>query len=224
LPGKKLYHIKINTKMNEIPLESYTVIVADGAFPQHVIPLGYLKNAKRIICCDGSVQNLIVAGMQPDAIIGDLDSLSYELANRFADRIFLDENQDTNDLTKAVMWCIEIGYRDIVIVGGTGKREDHTIGNISLLADYIGNVNVIMVTDTGIFRPLLKSSEILSFSGQQVSIFSIDPETEVTSYGLKYSLSKTKLTNWWFATLNESLGDRFSLDFSGRLIVYLKFR
>ena len=210
--------------MSDFEPESYTVIVSDGTFPIHDIPLGYLKNAKRIICCDGSVQNLIVAGMQPDAIVGDLDSLSDELANRFADRIFLDENQDTNDLTKAVMWCIEIGYRDIVIVGGTGKREDHTIGNISLLADYIGNVNVIMVTDTGIFRPLLKSSEILSFSGQQVSIFSIDPETEVTSYGLKYSLSKTKLTNWWFATLNESLGDRFSLDFSGRLIVYLKFR
>ena len=209
--------------MNDFKPESYAVIVADGTFPQHEIPLGYLKNAKRIICCDGSVQNLIVAGMQPDAIVGDLDSLSDELANRFADRIFLDENQDTNDLTKAVMWCIEIGYRDIVIVGGTGKREDHTIGNISLLADYIGNVNVIMVTDTGIFRPLLKSSEILSFPGQQISIFSIDPETEVTSYGLKYPLNQTKLTNWWFATLNESLGDRFSLDFNGRLIVYLKF-
>jgi thiamine pyrophosphokinase len=209
--------------MNDFKPESYAVIVADGTFPQHEIPLGYLKNAKRIICCDGSVQNLIVAGMQPDAIVGDLDSLSDELANRYADRIFLDENQETNDLTKAVMWCIEIGYRDIVIVGGTGKREDHTIGNISLLADYIGNVNVIMVTDTGIFRPLLKSSEILSFPGQQVSIFSIDPETEVTSYGLKYPLNQTKLTNWWFATLNESLGDRFSLDFNGRLIVYLKF-
>lgn len=210
--------------MNEIPLESYTVIVADGIFPQHVIPLGYLKNAKRIVCCDGSAQNLVIAGMQPDAIVGDLDSLSDELANRYADRIFLDENQGTNDLTKAVMWCIEMGYKDIVIVGGTGKREDHTIGNISLLADYVGNVNIIMVTDTGIIKPLLKSSEIPSFPGQQVSIFSINPETEVTSYGLRYPLNKTKMTNWWYATLNESLGDSFSLDFNGRLIIYLKFR
>jgi thiamine pyrophosphokinase len=67
-------------------------------------------------------------GMQPDAIVGDMDSLSDELANRFADRIYLDENQDTNDLTKAVMWCSDMGYKDIVIVGGTGKREDHTLG------------------------------------------------------------------------------------------------
>jgi len=202
---------------------SYTVIVADGTFPQHEIPLGYLKNAKQIVCCDGSTQSLLLFGIEPDAIVGDLDSLSDELVNRFADRIYKDENQETNDLTKAVMWCLAKGYRNIVIVGGTGKREDHTIGNISLLADYIGNVNVIMVTETGIFRPLLKSSEILSFPGQQVSVFSIDPETEVTSHGLKYPLNQTKLTNWWFATLNESLGESFSLDFSGRLIVYLKF-
>jgi thiamine pyrophosphokinase len=210
--------------MSDFQPESYTVIVADGTFPQHEIPVGYLKNAKRVVCCDGSAQNLILSGIQPDAIVGDLDSLSDELVNRFADRIFLDENQDTNDLTKAVLWCGDMGYKEIVIVGGTGKREDHTLGNISLLADYIKNVNIIMVTDTGILRPLLKSSEISSFPGQQVSIFSIDPETEVTSTGLRFPLCRTKISNWWFATLNESLGDSFSLVFdNGRLIVYLKY-
>ena len=210
--------------MNDFQTESYTVIVADGTFPQHEIPLGYLKNAKRIICCDGSAQNLLLTGMQPDAIVGDMDSLNDELANRFADRIYLDENQDTNDLTKAVSWCSDMGYKDIVIVGATGKREDHTIGNISLLADYIKKVNVIMVTDTGILRPLLKSSAISCFAGQQVSIFSIDPETEVTSYGLRYPLNRTKITNWWFATLNEALGDSFSLEFNpGKVIIYLKY-
>ncbi len=142
--------------MNDSQSESYTVIVADGIFPTHEIPIGYLKNAERIICCDGSAENLINAGMQPDAIVGDMDSLNDELANRFADRIFMDKNQEINDLTKAVSWCSEMGYKDIVIVGATGKREDHTLGNISLIADYIKNVNVIMVTDTGIFLPVIK--------------------------------------------------------------------
>jgi thiamine pyrophosphokinase len=210
--------------MNDFPSGSYAVVVADGIFPEHNIPLGYLKNAKRIICCDGGTQNLLIAGMLPDAIVGDMDSLTDDLAVRFADRIFTDESQYTNDLTKAVSWCVETGYKDIVIVGATGKREDHTIGNISLLAEYVKDVNVIMVTDTGIFRPLIKSSVLSSFPGQQISIFSIDPETEVTSHGLRFPLLRTKLKNWWFATLNESLGDSFSLEFSqGRLIVYLKF-
>jgi thiamine pyrophosphokinase len=210
--------------MNEFQPDSYTVIVADGTFPQHDIPLGYLKNAERIICCDGSAQNLLLAGFQPFAIVGDMDSLNDDLANQFADRIYFDESQDTNDLTKAVTWCSDMGYKDIVIVGATGKREDHTLGNISLLAEYIKNVNVIMVSDTGILRPLLKSSEISSSPGQQVSIFSIDPETEVTSHGLRYPLNRTKISNWWFATLNEALGETFSLEFNpGRIIVYLKY-
>lgn len=210
--------------MNQFPPGSYTVIVADGTFPQHEIPLGYLKNAKRIVCCDGSTESLLQYGLSPEAIVGDLDSLSDELVSRFADRIHLDESQDTNDLTKAVTWCREVGYKDIVIVGATGKREDHTLGNISLLVDYIKEINVIMVTDTGIFMPFLKNSEVPSFPGQQISIFSIDPGTEVTSHGLRYPLTRTKITNWWFATLNESLGESFSLEFNaGRLIVYLKF-
>ena len=153
-----------------------------------------------------------------------MDSLSEELAVRFADRIYPDDNQDTNDLTKAVSWCSESGYKDIVIVGATGKREDHTIGNISILAEYAKGVNVIMVTDTGILITFLKRAEIASFPRQQISIFSIDPATEISSYGLRYPLKKKKLDNWCVATLNETLGETFSLEFNqGRVIVYLKF-
>src|SRR5674476_421694 len=111
--------------MNEFQPGSYTAIVADGTFPKHEIPLDYLKKAQRIVCCDGSASSLILAGMEPVAIVGDMDSLSDDLANRFADRIFRDENQDTNDLTKVVEWCRENNFRDIIIVGATGKREDH---------------------------------------------------------------------------------------------------
>lgn len=205
-------------------MRSHTIIIADGTFPTHPIPLGYIRNAEKIICCDGSTDNTVLAGFTPDAIVGDMDSLSSELANRFADRLYPDDGQETNDLTKSVDWCIESGLKKIVIVGATGKREDHTIGNISLLAEYIKDVDVIMVTDTGLFMPLIKSSSIDSFKGQQVSLFAIDPETEITSHGLKYPLSKTKIRNWWFATLNEALGDTFTIEFnSGRVIVYLKF-
>ena len=197
-----------------------TVIIADGTFPAHKIPLEYLRNAEHVICCDGSAENLINFGLEPEAIVGDMDSLSDDLAERFADRLFADDEQETNDLTKAVMWCRGMGYKDIAIVGATGKREDHTIGNISLLVEYCRDANVIMVTDTGIFKPFLESSEIASFPGQLVSIFSIDPETEITSEGLKYPLVNARLKNWWVATLNEAVENTFTLSF----IVYLKFR
>ena len=201
-----------------------TVIVADGIFPAHEIPLNYIGNAERVVCCDGSTQSLLDFGREPSAIVGDMDSISDELAKRFADRIFRDTEQDTNDLTKAVKWCCGRGYKNIVIVGATGKREDHTIGNISLLAEYSTEADVVMVTDTGIFRSFFSTTELSVFPGQQVSIFSLDPETEVTSHGLKFPLKRTKLDNWWKATLNEATGDKIRIEFAaGRIIVYLKF-
>jgi thiamine pyrophosphokinase len=201
-----------------------TVVVADGSFPVHEIPLVYLRDADVIVCCDGSAENLVKYGLVPEAIVGDMDSLNEELTVRFADRIYIDESQDTNDLTKAVTWCHNSGYNDIVIVGATGKREDHTVGNISLLAEYSKYVKIRMITDTGIFMPYHESCKISASPGQQVSVFSINPETEITSVGLKYALNKRKLDNWWEATLNEVLGDSFELRFSGgSVLVFLSF-
>jgi thiamine pyrophosphokinase len=191
------------------------VIIADGSFPNHGIPLGFLKEADFIVCCDGSAESLLKYGVSPHAIVGDMDSLGDELKKRFADRLFQSNEQETNDLTKAVAWCRGQGYNDLVILGATGKREDHTVGNISLLADYARNVRVQMVTDTGTIIPFLESSEMESYPGQQVSVFSINPATIITSGGLKFPLVNRKLNNWWEATLNEAVGNSFRLDFTG---------
>jgi thiamine pyrophosphokinase len=204
---------------------SVTVIVADGRFPEHLIPVGYLENAERIICCDGAAESLLNFGLEPYAIIGDCDSIRQDILERLSDRIYIDSEQETNDLTKAVRWCKSNGYTDIVILGATGNREDHTLGNISLLADYINDVNVIMVTDTGTFIPFLESCKIETFPGQQISVFSIDPETRVSSFGLKYVLSETRMTNWWVATLNEATGNTIELSFTGGpIILFMKFK
>lgn len=201
-----------------------TVILADGRFPEHEIPLRYLTKAERIVCCDGAVKALIRSGLQPFAIVGDCDSLTPDIIGKYQEIIFRIDEQETNDLTKSVNWCLERGYNDLIILGATGKREDHTIGNISLLTEYAKSANVIMVTDSGIFQPVLKTETFISFPGQYISVFSINPETEITSVGLKYPLLKRKLRNWWEATLNESDGESFTLQFTGGpLIVFMKF-
>lgn len=200
------------------------MILADGNFPVHPVPLGYLRNAERIICCDGSTASLLETGLAPDAIVGDIDSLDAGLAIRFSDRIFKDNNQETNDLTKAVEWCSRSGFNDIVVLGATGKREDHTIGNISLLAEYSKKLSIRMITDNGVFMAFHENCTIASAPGQQVSVFSIDPHTPITSSGLLYPLNERCLNNWWEATLNEATGDEFTLSFTGGpVIVFLKF-
>ena len=52
------------------------VILANGEYPTHVLPLKILEEAKFVVCCDGAANEYILRGHTPDIIIGDGDSLS----------------------------------------------------------------------------------------------------------------------------------------------------
>lgn len=200
-----------------------TVIIANGQFPTHPIPISCIENANFIVCSDGAANEFIKKIGKPDAIVGDCDSISEENRVRFANIIFPNKEQETNDLTKSVKFCIEKGLKEIVIVGGTGKREDHTLGNISLLTEYISSINVVMVTNWGIFTPIVTTTEFSSFAGEKVSIFSID-KVKLTTENLKYSLNNRVLNNWWQGSLNTSLADSFKIHTTGKTIIYQAYK
>jgi thiamine pyrophosphokinase len=199
-----------------------TVILANGQYPSHAVPVGYLEEADLIVCCDGAAEKLVSHGMDPGIITGDLDSVSPELKRKYKSILVHDGDQETNDLTKAVKWCISQGINEIAILGATGIREDHTLGNISLLADYNRDIKAIMLTDTGSFQVFYRTVTIDSFPGQQVSLFSLDPNMAVTSHGLRYPLQDLKLASWWRGTLNETTGDSFTLIFEGGTMIVFK--
>ena len=200
----------------------YTVIIAKGEFPTHQEPLSYIKNADRVICLDGAIKVCLKNGITPDAIIGDGDSISPELRKQYAHLLHIYSDQETNDLTKAVTYCINNGFTNIKVIAATGKREDHTLGNIFLLLEYMSDCEIEMITDYGIFTPISFTTEFESMAGQQVSIFNIDG-TPVTSHNLKYTLNEYVLDNLWKGTLNESLGDTFTIITTGRTLVYQTF-
>ena len=201
-----------------------TIILANGNFPKHEIPLGFLHNAEQIICCDGATQSLLNMGLKPNFIIGDLDSISEEIKKQFASILLYRAEQETNDLTKAVQFCWENNRKEITILGATGKREDHTLGNLSLLTDYAEKVNVQLLTDDGVFIPLLKTSVLESYPGEQVSIFSLNSETLFTFHNLLYPVENRKLTSWWQASLNEAETDNFTISFDkGKVLVFREY-
>ena len=199
--------------MNEF--DNKTVIFANGAVPEHSVPLRALGAAERIICCDGAVDKLVRLGYEPEWVVGDLDSISDSSRQRFSERLVEVSDQNRNDLAKAFKLCIGHGWHDIAVIGATGGREDHTLGNLSLLVDFARQLNIVLLSDSGIFVPLTDSAAIEAEPGQQVSIFSFDPDASIHSQGLKYPLNGIKLNRWWQATLNEAVASRVSLEFSG---------
>ena len=111
------------------------VVLANGEYPAAAPPLQILADAPYVICCDGGADEYIRNGHIPNLIIGDGDSISEENRKKYGYLLHRISEQDTNDQTKAVNYLLSQGKRRIAIVGATGKREDHTLGNISLLMD-----------------------------------------------------------------------------------------
>lgn len=195
------------------------VVLCAGDFPTHDIPLCVLRDAPYLCCCDGAAVQAVSHGLRPDAIVGDGDSLPDDFKRQYSGIIHLVSEQEHNDMTKATRHCIRRGARRIAYVGATGKREDHTMGNISLLAYYLDSLSVqpVMLTDYGFFVPASGSRTFGSFARQQVSIFNVSSRS-IVSEGLRWpSYAYSAL---WQGMLNEAEADTFTLRADGTYIVY----
>lgn len=211
--------------MNYYPLLKTThipdaIILANGEFPKHELALHFLQNSPFTVCCDGAANEFIDRGYIPNAIVGDGDSISEQNRKRFTDIIFTDTDQETNDQTKAIEYCLSQGKKDIIILGATGKREDHTLGNISLLMDYMYIANVKMVTDYGVFMSIKDSGRFECYTGQQISIINFGAKG-LKGENLVYPLSD--FTNWWQGTLNESTAEEFIIHARGKYLLFRAF-
>ena len=191
------------------------VILAHGDFPQAEIPLDLLRQAPFVCACDGAVNHY----PQADAIVGDGDSVPESLRNRL---IRIDEQED-NDLTKATRYCLSKGMRRIVYLGATGQREDHTLGNISLIVRYVQEMGIepLLATDYGWFVVAEGESTFESFKGQQVSIFNMSCNA-LSSEGLLWQAYP--YSQWWQGTLNESASDSFTLKGDSFYLVYRTYQ
>ena len=201
------------------------VILAAGDFPKAEAPLRALHEADLRICCDSAAEELAAYGMEPDRIVGDLDSLSPAFRACYAAIITQVAEQDDNDLTKAFHLALTLRPSRITILGATGRREDHTLGNVSLLLDYAREAAcpVEILTDYGRFTTIFDSATLPSVPGQQISIFAFDNSLKIQSAGLKYPTDQVRFDTLWKATLNEALSETFTLTLSHPCGVLLFF-
>lgn len=208
-------------------MSSNAVILAAGAFPRKPYPRLLLEQADPVICCDSAAAAFLryFRGERlPDAVVGDMDSIPAAVRERCRSRLVPITEQDDNDMTKALGYLLDHygGLDTITILGATGKREDHTVGNLSLLMEYartrgldaFSTPSVRMVSDYGEAFALRDSCTLWVGEGRQISLFSPDNSLRIRSQGLRWPLDEVVWDNWWKATLNQSTADAVTLTFS----------
>ena len=208
------------------------IIICDGKFPKKEYPRYLIRTADYIICCDGALKKFLSNSVSifgeerlPDLVIGDMDTLSGSLQQKYADIIIKETEQEHNDQTKAVRWALN-NLKDIEsihIMGATGGRADHTIGNVSLLMEYtrmfdLQGLILEMISDEGTIFPITDTTEFECGVGREVSIFSPDVTLNIKSEGLMYPTDEVVFDNWWKATLNKASRDTVRLIFNHKSI------
>lgn len=117
--------------------QAYILIVLKGEIPPYHQLRPMSEKADKVICADGAADTLAAYGIEPDVVIGDMDSLaSRALTSSLSHQFIQLEDQETTDGEKALNYCIEKGYKTVRLVGGFGKRIDHSLYNIELMKKF----------------------------------------------------------------------------------------
>ena len=123
-------------------------------------------------------------------------------------------------MEKAITYCAKRGWKNPVIVGATGKREDHMIGNVFRALDY----GLAIVTDRGRFVPVNGKATLKVAKGTAVSVFAPDPKTRMVSEGLEWPLEGVRFRNLYCATLNRATASRVTLTTTKPVSVFIEER
>ncbi len=181
----------------------------------------WLEKCDRIVCCDGAANRYLSEDRPVWRIVGDCDSMSSEVKEKFGPIIRRFPDQETNDQTKSVKYLASKGMRRIAILGATGLREDHTLGNISLLVEYLRHgIEARAYTDFGVFIAVKNDKVFYCPTGSKVSIFNFGA-TEMRAEGLKYPIRDFQ--SWWEGTLNETTAGSFTIHADGYYLVFLNY-
>ncbi len=115
------------------------VIFANGELPDLDKAHALLRVDDYVICADGGTHHALALGLQPNLVVGDMDSLSKDAWKKLEQANVQIElhprDKDETDLELAIRRAIEMNPDSILIIGALGGRVDQTLGNISLLSD-----------------------------------------------------------------------------------------
>lgn len=184
----------------------------------------------RILAADSGMNALYAAAVTPDIIIGDFDSadkkiLAFFQQNKEIDFCTLNPEKDDTDTEFAIRESVRRGADSITIIGGTGTRLDHVLGNISLLGIGLEEGVRMELLDAHNRICMIDHSVTLKKKEQYGNYLSLIPYngnvTGVTLKGLKYPLHD--YTMGGFNSLgisNEIVDDEASIELtSGQLLV-----
>jgi thiamine pyrophosphokinase len=178
---------------------SRAVLFANGTITDTTAAARLLQPDDFLIAADGGAHYALSFGRTPHILIGDLDSVTptdrAAMVQAGTRVVAFPPEKDATDLELAIVWAIDQGYRELVIVGALGGRTDQALGNLALLA-LASEKGAQARVDDGREEALLILDHT-SFNGAPGDMVSLipwgAPVEGIVTVGLRYPLSDETL-------------------------------
>lgn len=145
---------------------------------------GALKTGSTLVAADGGADAALAWGYQPDAVIGDFDSISNQAQQEIPkEKLHRIPEQDTTDFDKALR-SVEAPL--ILGLGFTGGRLDHELAALNVLVRH-ANKRCILIGPEDVTVALPSRLSLDLPIGSRLSLF---PMSRVTgrSFGLRWPI------------------------------------
>ena len=129
-------------------------------------------------------------------------------------------DQDNTDLDKALEWCKLNSLSPLTVLGASQLREDHTIGNLMLLANYSDELDINFVTDYFTITCHHGKRSFTSFKQQLVSILPVEDIQSITTEGLEFPLTDEPFPLSSRGISNRATGHQFIITSSRKICVF----
>lgn len=175
------------------------LIVLGGDAPGAQLLQSCVACADMAIAADRGLEAFDAAGLEPDLMIGDMDSVDPQVLARYAGRLperRLNCIKDDTDGVDALDVAIERGAKSVTFLGALGGRLDHALANLMLLVRAHRRGICAELLDESVRITLVDGSAKLSGAkGDTVSILPLGAAGGVSLEGFYYPLSGAALTS-----------------------------
>lgn len=217
-------------------MEKKHVIIVSGGSTDSQLGMTCIRDSAQSFCiaADSGMNFFYRNGLVPDMIVGDFDSADGEALQYFRtiSKIQwekLNPVKDDTDTEFAIRKAIELGAERITLLGATGSRLDHVLGNIELLGigleagvpmEMLDAKNRIRMIDTGI--RLRRETQY----GDYVSLLPYTKEVRgLTLTGFKYPLHQATLKGFCSLGIsNEILEEEAEISFEEGILLVIESR
>lgn len=174
------------------------VVLSAGQIADYARVQPYIGTPDLVICADGGIRHAQALGLTPDLLLGDFDSAGEEAVAEAAARGIAVERvpveKDQTDTHIALLTAVQRGASEVLLLGGTGDRLDHTFSNLLLLPGVDAAVTVVDARNViRLLRPGGRMT-VTGAPGDFISLLPLTPEAKgVVIEGVHWPLDHATL-------------------------------